>query len=167
MIRCADPEDIHSIQTIARETWPVCYASIITPEQIDYMLGMHYSTDTLLKQLKEPAHRFFLFQSLTATPIGFLAVNREPIERHLFKIQKLYVLPTHQKEGIGQKLLFHCIQYVMDNNGQSIILQVNRQNSAITFYEKMGFSIWKSADIDIGSGFFMNDYIMRMDLPRN
>jgi ribosomal protein S18 acetylase RimI-like enzyme len=40
-------------------------------------------------------------------------------------------------------------------------LQVNRQNVvAINFYFKAGFVIEKSADFDIGDGYFMNDFIM-------
>jgi len=41
---------------------------------------------------------------------------------------------------------------------------VNRQNNAKNFYEKLGFVVIKEEDIDIGNGYFMNDYVMEMML---
>ena len=43
-------------------------------------------------------------------------------------------------------------------------LNVNRHNKALDFYKKMGMSIDRSGDFDIGGGFYMNDYIMRKEL---
>jgi hypothetical protein len=43
-------------------------------------------------------------------------------------------------------------------------LNVNRHNPATVFYQKMGFEIVYSEDIDIGQGFWMNDYVMRKTL---
>jgi ribosomal protein S18 acetylase RimI-like enzyme len=39
-------------------------------------------------------------------------------------------------------------------------LNVNRNNKALGFYQKFGFVILREEDIDIGNGYFMNDYIM-------
>ncbi|MGZ8545109.1 MAG: GNAT family N-acetyltransferase, partial [Flavisolibacter sp.] len=39
-------------------------------------------------------------------------------------------------------------------------LNVNRNNSARSFYEKLGFEMIGEEDIDIGNGYFMNDYVM-------
>jgi ribosomal protein S18 acetylase RimI-like enzyme len=41
-------------------------------------------------------------------------------------------------------------------------LNVNRQNTAIGFYKKLGFKIIAEEDIPIGNGFFMNDYVMQI-----
>ena len=43
-------------------------------------------------------------------------------------------------------------------------LNVNRKNKAINFYKKYGFTILKEEDIDIGEGYFMNDYVMGMEV---
>ena len=44
---------------------------------------------------------------------------------------------------------------------QTLRLTVNRQNyKSINFYFKNGFVIEKTADFDIGSGYFMNDFVM-------
>ena len=43
-------------------------------------------------------------------------------------------------------------------------LNVNRENKAIGFYKKLGFTIIAEEDIPIGNGFFMNDYVMQISL---
>jgi predicted lactoylglutathione lyase len=43
-------------------------------------------------------------------------------------------------------------------------LNVNRFNKAIQFYRKIGFEITDTVDIAIGNGYFMEDYIMEINL---
>ena len=43
-------------------------------------------------------------------------------------------------------------------------LNVNRENRAIRFYEHMGMHKARQGDFSIGNGYFMNDYIMSMEL---
>ena len=45
-----------------------------------------------------------------------------------------------------------------------IELNVNRQNNAVDFYKRLGFTILKEVDIPIGKGYFMNDYVMSLTL---
>lgn len=37
-------------------------------------------------------------------------------------------------------------------------------NRARGFYERLGFNVTETVDIPIGEGYFMNDYVMEMDL---
>jgi len=41
---------------------------------------------------------------------------------------------------------------------------VNRNNVAKDFYEKFGFIVIKEEDLDIGNGYFMNDYVMQKNI---
>jgi hypothetical protein len=43
-------------------------------------------------------------------------------------------------------------------------LNVNRNNSAVGFYQHLGLKILRQGDFHIGSGFYMNDYIMGIDI---
>jgi ribosomal protein S18 acetylase RimI-like enzyme len=45
---------------------------------------------------------------------------------------------------------------------KNLLLNVNRENPALGFYKKKGFEVIKTEDIDIGNGYFMNDYVMRL-----
>jgi len=47
-----------------------------------------------------------------------------------------------------------------------LLLNVNRQNKARFFYEKLGFKIAYSEDIEIGNGYLMNDFVMVKDIEK-
>jgi ribosomal protein S18 acetylase RimI-like enzyme len=70
------------------------------------------------------------------------------------------VLPNQQQKGIGKLLLEAIYSEIRKNGAGSIELNVNRFNNALAFYQKLGYEILKEEDIDIGKGYFMNDYIL-------
>jgi hypothetical protein len=45
-----------------------------------------------------------------------------------------------------------------------IELNVNRTNTAVKFYQNYGFAIVEEVDIEIGSDFWMNDYVMQLPI---
>lgn len=68
-IRLATKEDIELIRSLCFRVWPQTYSSIISSEQIDYMLDKMYSPLSLAQQMDEGAH-FNLLYNLTQ-PVGF------------------------------------------------------------------------------------------------
>ena len=54
---------------------------------------------------------------------------------------------------------------ILPSHATAVELNVNRDNPAISFYKKLGFGIKREEDIDIGEGFFMNDYVLSLQLP--
>ena len=69
----------------------------------------------------------------------------------------------HQK-GLGQKLMDYVILKAKNKQEKAVYLNVNRNNSALHFYEKNGFKIIKSEDIEIGNGYLMEDFVMEKNL---
>ena len=150
------------IQQLTAEVWPQTYAAVLTEEQIAYMLNMMYSAEALMQQM-QTGHQFIIANYINE-PVGFASfgATEKPQE---FKLHKLYVITTIQKTGAGKALLLYVMDEVRKAGGHHFILQVNRQNeNAIGFYERMGFKIESEADFDIGNGFFMNDYVMEIQL---
>ena len=160
MIRAATLKDIPHIQSIARSTWPIAYGDIISKDQLDYMLNLMYSDASLLKQM-EKGHQFYLFD-LVDTPIAFASVSNEG--DCIFKLNKLYVLPSTQKTGAGKALLQKVIEHAKAENGKQIILQVNKQKIAKDFYLKQGFIVLKEDILELEHGYIMDDYIMGLNL---
>lgn len=80
------------------------------------------------------------------------------------KIHKLYLLPDYQGQGLGKVMFLHGLEYASIKCAQAVYLNVNRFNAAVEFYLAMGMQITKTEDIDIGGGFFMNDYVMERSL---
>jgi ribosomal protein S18 acetylase RimI-like enzyme len=160
VIRPASFTDIPFIRQIAIETWPSAYEALLGKEQVAYMLDWIYSPDALEKQMKE--HHYFFLALKEYKPVGFASFSN--VGKDIYKLQKLYVLPSQQKTGLGKKLL-ETVETVSKSMGGKILqLNVNRKNIAKAFYERNGFIVLKEEDIDIGSGYYMNDYVMEKDL---
>ncbi len=159
-IREASENDIATIRYIATITWPVAYGTYISKAQLDYMLDMMYSDDSLLNQMNN-GHQFYIAEH-NNQGIGFASVSKE--EDNTCKLNKLYVLPTEQKTGAGKALLFKTIDFAKSLVSNCLYLQVNKQNNAQHFYSKLGFSVREASILEIGGGYIMDDYIMELKL---
>lgn len=157
-IRAADVNDIATIREVANITWPVAYGSYISKEQLNYMLDMMYSDNSLLEQMNK-GHQFYIAEQHN-NPIGFASVSKE--EEKSCKLNKLYVLPTAQKIGAGKALLQKSIDYAISHAASCLYLQVNKQNNAQHFYSKHGFTVREASILEIGGGYIMDDYIMEL-----
>ncbi len=160
----AGAADIPLITKLATEIWQEHYPSIISREQISYMLGKMYSAENLRKQLLEDGHEYFLIQKNNENA-GFVSVSTDDSKNWM--LHKFYILANAR--GIGSEAFKQLL--ILLNNPETIRLTVNRQNyKSINFYFKNGFRIEKVADFDIGDGYFMNDFVMileRFDKPHS
>ncbi len=148
-------EDISVIVQLAEIIWRKYYTSIVSTEQIEYMLKKMYSTESLLQQINQ-GHKFTLVYD-NELPLGYISMSTND-EKNYF-LHKFYVQVDEHRKGIGSKLFKHILNQL--NTFVSIELTVNRSNyKAINFYFKHGFVIKEVADFDIGNGYFMNDFVM-------
>lgn len=162
-IRAAVLSELCIIRDLAYATWPSAYGAILSEHQLDYMLDKIYSLSSLQKQVAEQHHNFVLLID-DLTPIGFASFSEEENNPSAYHLHKIYVLPGQQGSGSGRMLLDYVVTISKQNNAAFLTLNVNRRNKAISFYEKYGFVIKSEANIDIGNGYFMNDYIMELSL---
>lgn len=159
-IRNATKADIPLIRELTFKVWPQTYSSIISKEQIDFMLDMMYSKTSLQQQMTEGCH--FIIALDNTEPIGFASYHKT--EPSVFKLDKIYVLPSQQGKGTGKFVIDYIINEIQQCGAASLQLQVNRYNKARSFYEKFGLIVIKEADFNIGNGFFINDYVMEKKL---
>ena len=158
----ASREDIPLIHEMACVAFPHTYAAILQPEQIDYMMDWMYSLENLNKQMEE-GHIFFIgFED--ETPAVYVSINQEDTD--LFHLQKIYVLPQFQKRSLGKVLFNLAIEEIRRLHPAPcrMELNVNRYNKALDFYKYMGMKQLRQGDFDIGNGWYMNDYIMGLDI---
>ena len=156
-IKKAGIDDIPLIRELTFRVWPQTYASILSQEQIDYMLEMMYSESSLKKQMTEDGCKFIIVYE-NENPVGFASYSEE--EKHTWKLNKIYVLQNQQGKGTGKYVINYIVEEIKKQNANSLYLQVNRYNNAKTFYEKLGFAEIDFINLDIGNGYFMNDYVM-------
>jgi RsiW-degrading membrane proteinase PrsW (M82 family)/ribosomal protein S18 acetylase RimI-like enzyme len=155
-LRKAFPHDIPLIRDMAYKIWPVTYGGILTKDQLDYMLDLLYSEKKLGEDMEKGIQFAMLYDGVE--PIGFASIGMT--EPQVYKLHKLYVLPSYQGKGAGKFIINELIKVIKQKGAAILLLNVNRNNPAKSFYEKLGFTVIKEEDVDIGNGYFMNDYVM-------
>jgi RsiW-degrading membrane proteinase PrsW (M82 family)/GNAT superfamily N-acetyltransferase len=155
-IRKAYPHDIPLIRDLAFKIWPVTYSSIVGMDQVNYMLGLLYSESRLAEDMQKGIEFVILYDGVQ--PIGFASIGL--MEPQVYKLHKIYVLTSYQGKGAGKFILNELITAIKQKGATSLLLNVNRNNPAKGFYEKLGFTVIKEENIDIGNGYLMNDYVM-------
>lgn len=157
----ATTADIPLIRQLTFAIWPQTYSSLLSQEQIDYMLELMYSPAALQKQMEEEGCTFIIVYD-EKEPVAFASYNET--EPATWKLNKIYILPSQQGKGTGKFIINYIIDEIKQQGAKALQLQVKRDNKAKDFYEKFGFKIIKTADFDIGNGYFMNDYVMSYEL---
>lgn len=152
--------DYNLVYTLAEKVWPQTYKNILTQDQITYMFEMMYSQEAYNEQIEKKGHEFLLIKDESGY-LGFASYELNYDNKPITKVHKIYVLPQTQGKGVGRALIDKISQIATDNNNTVVSLNVNRYNSAVGFYEKIGFIKAGQEDIDIGNGYLMEDYIMQ------
>ena len=154
-------QEVDTVGALARSVWQVTYPPLISQAQIDVMLADRYAAHRMLAQLDDPSHAWWIARR-DASPVGFAHARLDGTD---CKLDKLYVHPDHQRQGIGAALLRAVQDWARQRQARRLWLQVNRGNAqAIRAYARYGFHIVEARVFDIGGGFVMDDYVMEKAL---
>jgi len=162
MIHPLKIDDLPLVKTLAHQIWPECYAKILEKEQINYMLHKFYSIKNL-ENLYENNHKFIVLYQENI-PVGYASYEHNVNGSNKTHLHKLYIDTKLHKKGFGQKLINYVIMQTAIQGEPCVLLNVNRNNDALKFYEKNNFKIIRSEDIDIGEGYLMEDFVMEKEL---
>ena len=162
-IKPAGLTEVLLINELAHRIWPLAYETIISADQMEYMLDLIYSPSSLRKQIKNLRHKFVIVFN-GKSPVGFASYSKKLKAIDTFKLHKIYILQSEHGKGIGKLVIDNIIGDIQTKRAKFLELNVNRNNNAVEFYKKLGFKIISEEDIDIDNGYFMNDYIMRKTL---
>ena len=133
---------------------------ILAEGQVEYMLDMMYSESSLQKQMREGTQFIIVYDD--QEPVGF--ASYQETGPGLFKLHKIYILPSQQGKGTGKFVIDYIIDQIKNKGASALQLQVNKQNKAKLFYEKLGFNAVDEIRLDIGGGYVMDDYVMEKSL---
>ena len=163
MLRAVLPNEYGRVKELADEIWHVCYKDILSAEQIKYMLDMMYSSNVIAKESSEGVR--YRFVTADCKNAGFLAWGPCETDSTAAKLHKLYLCTENQGTGVGGSSIELVKKEAKSAGFSRLILNVNRQNqNAIKCYLKNGFKIIREEDNDIGSGYYMNDFVMQADI---
>ena len=142
-VAVADPSDAEAINRVAYEAWLVTYPNEevgITKEDIEDKVKDRLSLEEIeKKRLKlaenNPNIKTFVAKELDQV-VGFCTLLKEPEYNQL---KTIYILPSFQGKGIGQKLWGRVLSEVGDNKNKIIVHVASYNQQAIRFYKKLGF----------------------------
>jgi GNAT superfamily N-acetyltransferase len=158
-IKTATEADISLINQLGEQAFYPTYLPFISKEQVDYMFHKMYDEASLQQQMKVRGDIFLIIYE-DGKPLGFAAYQMDFDKEKTTKLHKLYVLPDTQTKGLGKALMQAVEQNALAAGQKKVLLNVNRYNKAQGFYSRLGYGILREDDIDIGNGFYMNDYEM-------
>ncbi len=165
-IKTASIEDIPEIQRLSNEIWKKVYPSVVTLDQIEYMLERIYSHDSLTNQMEDLKHQFILVQ-WNDENVGYASYSIKSAEEpNRFRLHKLYMQPETHGNGLGKGVLKYIINQILPLGAKELELNVHKRNPAYHFYLYMGFLVEQALVIEFGP-YLLDDYIMSLDLIKN
>lgn len=159
-----DTEDqINKIAALATEIWHEHFITILTPEQIDYMVEQFQSVEAMKDQTKNQGYHYYMLM-VENNLVGYCGVKEEDPEKALF-LSKLYIHKDFRGKGYASLAFDYLVELCKKKGYQKIWLTVNRFNDhTIKVYEKKGFQKIRTQVKDIGNGYVMDDYIMEKEI---
>ena len=153
-------EELNILRGVAFKVWPQTFENILSKEQIEYMMDMMYSPSVLTEELANDIH--FEIIIINGEPSGYISYSKYDKEPDTAKLHKVYLLPGFHGLGVGQMMLDHAQMQCKKLGFDNILLTVNKHNErAIKAYKRNGFIVTAAVKTPIGSGFYMDDYIMQ------
>lgn len=158
---CKDEEKLHALADLASVIWHEYFTSLISYEQIEYMIDKFQSYHALKKAIEEEHYTYFLAYENDML-IGYCGVR--PEQDRLF-LSKLYLHKDVRGKGYASLLLQKAITFANECHKQTIYLTCNKYNDhSLAVYQSKGFYNIDSVQTDIGCGFIMDDYVLQLDL---
>ena len=149
-------EDLQTLREISIETFYETFKEQNSPENMKSYLESAFTLKKLEKELSNTLSQFF-FVYIAHEIAGYLKVNisdaqSEEMGEESLEIERIYIRNKFQRHGLGKVLLNKALDVAREYNKKNIWLGVWEKNEkAITFYKKMGFTT-------IGAhSFFMGD----------
>lgn len=134
------------------------YDPLLGEEQNDYMIEMFQSYTSIKNQLAAGKRYFFVKEN--GRNIGFICFY--PTKGAMY-LSKLYLQKDARGKGYARKMLRLIRDEALKIGLHAIELNVNKGNESRFIYEKLGFQLVRSEKNDIGSGFYMDDYVYRIE----
>lgn len=162
--RKAAVADIPQLIELAKEIWLPTFAIYFSEKELNSLFSGMYNSDKITSDLQNPQYAFYIVENSAQKSVGYFATT---INSDYFKLDKIYVSPNLQGQGIGKWIFDEIVRQAGDHSLDSIQLNVNRRNApAIAFYKKLGFIITRSEDIPGPNGFIYDDFVMEFGVPQ-
>jgi diamine N-acetyltransferase len=160
--------DAEKLAEISAETFLDAFASYNTAENMQAYLKEAYHLAQMSKELANPdsLHFFLLYKD---EPVGFMKLNFAPAQAdikdpHSLEIQRIYLKKEYWGRGLGDILMNRALHIAQEHHLKYVWLGVwDRNERAIKFYEKQGFTAFGSHTFLLGTD-EQTDILMKLEL---
>lgn len=129
-------DDVPEVQKVLSETWRATYSSFLSENTINKVTSVWHRPDRLAAEIQNP--RVFFGVAKAEDGVIVAMATAAQLSDDTVVLSRLYVLPQHQRQGIGSRLLQAGIAAFP--TARTIRLEVEENNhSAYTFYHQHGF----------------------------
>jgi len=137
VIRTALPGDLDEVRRLLVTTWHDTYDALLGADRVTATTDSWHAIDVLAGQSALPNASF-----LIATRCSKLVGHAFAIEEAggVLFLSRLYVLPSHQRQGIGQSLLAAAIKRHPGTACVHLIVEA-RNTKGLAFYGRHGFVV--------------------------
>lgn len=145
-IRKCTLEDLPILREISYETFDETFKDQNSPENMKVYLEKAFNVKQLEKELSTVSSEFFFIISHEEIA-GYLKVNvneaqTEEEGEESLEIERIYIRKNFQGQRLGLHLINKAMEMASEQNKKKIWLGVWEKNEgAIKFYEKMGFTV--------------------------
>jgi ribosomal protein S18 acetylase RimI-like enzyme len=159
-VKLNDEKNIAKLSNLASAVVKEHYDPIIGAEQNDYMIERFQSTEAIKNQIKN-GHSIYII-AVDGDYVGYTAFY--PKQGKLY-LDKFYIKKNMRNGGFGRKALDFVKKSALDRGYKAVFLNVNKYNSgSIEIYKHFGFEIIRAEKNAIGCGYYMDDYVMELEL---
>ncbi|MBR5418428.1 MAG: HAD-IA family hydrolase [Clostridiales bacterium] len=150
-----------AVVSLAQIIWNEWFPSIISQEQVNYMVDKFQSMPAIDKAIEEEGYQYFL-EVLGDTPIGYMGVKEQ---EDALLLSKLYLMKPFRGQRRSNIFFEKAEEIAREKGKDKVRLFVNRYNyNSIRVYLRRGYRIMKEEKTDIGGGFICDDYVMEKEL---
>ncbi|EDX83285.1 acetyltransferase, GNAT family [Synechococcus sp. PCC 7335] len=153
LTREATYDDIPVIAQVHVDTWRDTYSGII-PDEV--LADLSYekrenSWQRVFAQAADSNGFTYVSEDENGQVVGFIDGGRERTDDRLYRgeINAIYILSSHQHQGIGRELVRLAVKKLWQMDIQSMLVWVLEDNPACKFYEALGGQIVRSKSIEM------------------
>ena len=148
--------ELTALYEISRATFLDTYAHKNEPQNVEIHLRDQLSMDQLGEELKD-ANTSFYFARMGKEIVGYTKLNTGEAQTedhypHALEIERIYVIRSMWKRGIGRQLIEHALEQARMLDRSMVWLGVWTENpEAIAFYTHLGFEPYGTHIFTVGN----------------
>ena len=136
-VRTASERDLAKVSALLAETWHATYDALYGADKVSEITARWHSVPALKSRLERKDSEFVVADNgRELAGMGYAAMSKDRPKTAL--LHQLYVLPRHQRQGIGRDMFAELETCFPDAN--AMLLEVDpRNDAAVAFYAAHGF----------------------------